>query len=242
VVSKTLEASEVTQEVQSEQGSDDRSVTASLSTELRPLSQVAPELESDFSGSEVDTQAPERTAVAHATGLPEGAPEDRGTDGATMGLDDDLPIATQMDEYFLETVVDGVAARIDDDDAPLADAAEEYVREANRRHTPARRLAPGARGPCTVPGQQIVADVMSQNTSVKGEKYAVVVKDRATGGILVYPLMSRKAPVVMDAIVHAQAMFSSVAPGRPLSERKAKEWVLYTDGGGNSQGKLRRSA
>ena len=40
----------------------------------------------------------------------------------------------------------------------------------------------------------------------------------------------------MNCVVHAQSVFANVHPGRPVSEREVKEWILSTDGGGEFTG------
>ena len=118
----------------------------------------------------------------------------------------------------------------------VEDVEREYEAGANRRHVAARRLPEGKRGDVAQPGASLVADLMTQQIGGSGERYALVVKDRSSGGILAYPLKSKDSLQVMEAVIHAQALFSGVLPGRPLSERSVKEGALSTDGGGEFAG------
>ena len=67
---------------------------------------------------------------------------------------------------------------------------------------------------------------MTQQEGGSGERYALVVKDRSSGGKLAYPLKNKDSLQVMEAVVHAQSLFAGVLPGRPLGEQSVKEWTL----------------
>ncbi len=82
--------------------------------------------------------------MAHAThdvDRPESVPD---TAQATAGEDDDEPITGPIHDGLPLTVAgDGMLPENTENHVPIGDVVDLYVEGANRRHTPARRLAKG---------------------------------------------------------------------------------------------------
>ena len=138
----------------------------------------------------------------------------------------------------------------DPDDAPLVPLGEgpgvvtfddAFDAGAAARKADARRVDPAKRE-VTRAGEVLAADVFGPDpTGINGEKYGVVVKDRFTGGILVFALRNKDSVSVMSCILSAHHLMVGGTPDKPPVPAEVLPWVLHTDQGGEFIGDAAKS-
>ena len=79
----------------------------------------------------------------------------------------------------------------------------------------------------------LVADVIGPEArSVDGDKFAVVVKDIASGVVMCEPLRNKSSVLIMGTILMFQGWLRGARPGNWIPDEERGSWALHTDGGG----------